>query len=174
MGLPFLLLLFLVAASCSGKSNLEVPPDNILALQWPKNVCKVNHWTGKGCEFEWWTIHGWWPPKGGNVNMDPYNYNKIKSLQPDLDKVWPELSGKDTLWSHEWEAHGKPATQTLTVREYFEKGLNYYRRVESCANVIPKKAEACFRKLSIVKDCIIIRKESSGKRIITEARLYLK
>ncbi|XP_078251875.1 ribonuclease T2-like isoform X2 [Rhinoraja longicauda] len=91
--------------------------------------------------------------------MDPYNYNKIKSLQPDLDKVWPELSGKDTLWPHEWEAHGKPATQTLTVREYFEKGLNYYRRVESCAKVIPK---------------IIIRKESSGQRIITEARLYLK
>ncbi|XP_078251224.1 ribonuclease T2-A-like [Rhinoraja longicauda] len=142
MGLPFLLLLFLVAASCSGKSNLEVPPDNILALQWPKNVCKVNHWTGKGCEFEWWTIHGWWPPQGRNVNRDPYNYNKIKTLRRILDKYWPDLSVYKKLWSQQWEAHGKPATQTLTVREYFEKGLNYYRRVESCANVIPKVCNA--------------------------------
>ncbi|XP_078251100.1 ribonuclease T2-like [Rhinoraja longicauda] len=98
----------------------------------------VNHWTGKGCKFEWWTIHGWWPPQGRNVNRDPYNYNKIKTLRDLLNKFWPDLSGSNYLWPHEWNKHGKRATQELTVKQYFDNGLNYYSRVESCVDHEPQ------------------------------------
>ncbi|XP_078251404.1 ribonuclease T2-A-like [Rhinoraja longicauda] len=174
MGLPFLLLLFLVAASCSGKSNLEVPPDNILALQWPKNVCKVKNWTSSECNFNWWTIHGWWPPQGDNVNKHDFTFDKIRDLLPRLNIDWPDLAGHRTLWPHEWNTHGKRATQTLTVHRYFVKGLDYYRRVKGCVDQDPKKAEACFTNLPSVKRCQIIWGNVNGNKIITEALLYLK
>ncbi|XP_078251340.1 ribonuclease T2-A-like isoform X1 [Rhinoraja longicauda] len=174
MGLPFLLLLFLVAASCSGKSNLGDPTDNVLVLSWPPNACKVKKWTGRRCEFNWWTIHGWWPPQGGNVNKHDFIFDKIKDLLPRLNIDWPDLAGHGTLWPHEWNTHGKCATQTLTVKKYFKEGLNYYSRVESCVDHKPENAKACFDKLPSVKRCDIIWVTVNGTAIITQAHLYLK
>ncbi|XP_078251225.1 ribonuclease T2-like [Rhinoraja longicauda] len=155
-------------------------------LDWIRDIVKgerkqlrllytmVNHWTGKGCKFEWWTIHGWWPPQGRNVNRDPYNYNKIKDLMEELTVVWPDLSSHNALWPQQWDTYGKPATQTLTVHRYFEKGLNYYRRVKGCVDQDPEKAKACFTNLPSVKRCQIIWGNVNGNKIITEALLYLK
>ncbi|XP_078251341.1 uncharacterized protein LOC144590785 isoform X2 [Rhinoraja longicauda] len=145
MGLPFLLLLFLVAASCSGKSNLGDPTDNVLVLSWPPNACKVKKWTGRRCEFNWWTIHGWWPPQGGNVNKHDFIFDKIKDLLPRLNIDWPDLAGHGTLC-----------------------------RVESCVDHKPENAKACFDKLPSVKRCDIIWVTVNGTAIITQAHLYLK
>ncbi|XP_055488025.1 ribonuclease T2-like [Leucoraja erinacea] len=168
MGLPLLLLLLLVAAGCSGKSNIE--PDNILALYWPENVCQVKGWDGPGCTYKYWTIHGWWPPKGSNSNNGAYDFNQIKDLE-DLKEFWPNLRNARSFWSHEWDEHGKPAADQLTVRDYFQKGLNYYRIVQKCTTkTTSAAAKKCFEGLDAVKRCLFIY----VKKVITQAHLYLK
>ncbi|XP_055486134.1 ribonuclease T2-A-like [Leucoraja erinacea] len=145
MGLSLLLLLLLVTASCSGKSNLEDPSDNILALQWPENVCKVKGWTACECGYPYWTIHGWWPPKGGKGNegnKDEFNDNKIKDLLNEMKTDWPDLANRKKFWSHEWNKHGKPAAQKLTVHEYFKKALDYYSALNNCTKKGPEVRHA--------------------------------
>ncbi|XP_055486477.1 ribonuclease T2-like [Leucoraja erinacea] len=156
MGLPLLLLLLLVAAGCSGQPNTE--PPNILALQWPENACKLNGWIADECKKNYWTIHGWWPPQDSNSNNGAYDVNQIKSgdVNNDLKEFWPDLSNKKILWRHEWNTHGKPAAQKLSVRQYFLRGLTYYRIVQKCTRTKPAAAKMCFMKLSAVKRCVII------------------
>ena len=79
-----------------------------------------------------YSIHGLWPQYTNgsypqyckNVSFDE---NKITSLLPQLNKLWPSNMGPNKdFWKHEWEKHGSCVFTPMTEFEYFKKTLDLY------------------------------------------------
>ena len=65
------------------------------------------------------------------VQGKPYDSSITASLQPGPDTYWPSLNGgsSDTFWSHEWDKHGRCATDILPdQRAYFAGALDLLAR----------------------------------------------
>ncbi|XP_062903830.1 uncharacterized protein LOC134346399 isoform X4 [Mobula hypostoma] len=166
MALSLLLLIVLAAADGFRISNLfQKQSDNILAVQWPPNVCQVKKWSGPGCAFDYWTIHGWWPLQSTDFNGD-FSVTEIEDLTDNMEQVWPQLSGENNeeFWKYEWDKHGK--TAGLAVHDYFEKALGYFNKVlGNCTN--PKEISSCLREKGEVKEYQLVKEPlEGGKRVI--------
>lgn len=132
-----------------------------LSLTWPVTLCKFSELDKppRKCVISshMWTIHGLWPSnKNGKqdpVNCTyskPFDENEIKNILEPLNKYWPNQfpeSQKYSFWKHEWEKHGRCATE---VREtgnellYFNKTLSLRMKYDideilSAGGIMPGK-----------------------------------
>ncbi|XP_072113141.1 ribonuclease T2-like isoform X3 [Mobula birostris] len=162
MALSLLLLIVLAAADGFRISNLfQQQSNNILAVQWPPNVCRVKNWSGPGCAFDYWTIHGWWPTRSAKKKVGNFSLTEIKDLKGKMEKFWPQLNGKSNqnFWKYEWDKHGK--TAGLAVHDYFEKALGYFNKVlGNCTN--PERISSCLREKGEVKEYQLVKETPGG------------
>ncbi|XP_032599151.1 ribonuclease Oy [Drosophila grimshawi] len=118
----------------------------IFTQQWPVTTCY--HWREQDpsheCTLpqkkEFWTIHGIWPTKWGQIG--PNFCNKSAEFDPDqlqaildrLNTYWLDLEGdapQDDLWKHEWLKHGTCAavlTELDNELKYFGQGLKWRQK----------------------------------------------
>ncbi|XP_072113152.1 uncharacterized protein [Mobula birostris] len=168
MALSLLLLIVLAAADGFRISNLfQQQSDNILAVQWPPNVCRVKNWSGPGCAFDYWTIHGWWPLKATEKDKGDFSMTEIEDLTDNMEQVWPQLSGENNegFWKYEWDKHGK--TAGLAVHDYFEKALGYFNKVlGNCTN--PEEISSCLREKGEVKEYQLVKETPGGDKRIEQ------
>ncbi|XP_059830045.1 serine-arginine protein 55-like isoform X2 [Hypanus sabinus] len=169
MALSLLLLILLAAADGFRISNLlQKQSDNILVVQWPPNVCQVEEWSSPACDHNYWTIHGWWPPKSDTKNEDDFSVTEIEDLVDNMEQVWPQLSGKNNtrFWKHEWDEHGKPGG--LTVHEYFTKALDYFDKVLGNCTEPSKEIKNCLIEKGEVKEYRLIKRAREGETMIED------
>ncbi|XP_068142957.1 ribonuclease T2 [Drosophila tropicalis] len=113
----------------------------IFTQQWPVTTCY--HWRennpNQECELpqkkEFWTIHGIWPTKLGQLGPDfcnrtvNFNITQLDGIEQQLQTFWPDLKGpssQEWLWEHEWLKHGTCAmalTELDNELKYFDQGL---------------------------------------------------
>ncbi|XP_046578679.1 ribonuclease Oy-like [Haliotis rubra] len=100
-----------------------------------------------------WTVHGLWPKLRNDCNNSwHFSWEKIKSLEKQLETSWPNLNCKTkkrSLWEHEWQKHGTCATTfkaTNNEFHYFQKTLS----LNSVAAFNPQKA---LEKAGITPSC---------------------
>lgn len=119
---PF--LLFISTTNIASNSEYY-----LFVRRWPPSVCLDHHCIPNAVNMSKWVIHGLWPEYSNNKwpeycsdkKLDP---SKLKTLLPQLKKMWPNLlSGKReiSLWQHEWSKHG--TCSNLNQFEYFDQTL---------------------------------------------------
>ncbi|XP_072903754.1 uncharacterized protein [Hemitrygon akajei] len=153
-------------------SNLfQQQSKNILAVQWPPNVCQVREWSSPACDHNYWTIHGWWPPKSDTKNEDDFSVTEIEDLVDNMEQVWPQLSGENNtgFWKHEWDKHGKLGG--LTVHQYFTKALDFFDKVLGNCTEPSKEIEKCLIEKGEVKKYKLIKRAREGEPMIEECTI---
>lgn len=115
----------------------------IFTQQWPITSCY--DWEKKGkshkcllpSEIEFWTIHGIWPTRKGEIGPNfcnksaEFDVDKLQPIMDDLEEYWPNIhndSEEDSLWKHEWLKHGTCALELPDLNnevKYFDKGINW-------------------------------------------------
>lgn len=91
----------------------------------------------KKCEFNQWSIHGFWPEYNKTnwpqfCNSSRYNEFQPKTILPILDlmnKYWYNCNSNNLMdnwsfWVHEWKKHG--TCQPLSASEYFKNTINVF------------------------------------------------
>lgn len=132
----------------------------MFAQSWPPGTCadgdREHHVCHITPEVKTWTIHGLWPSLGeskgpvGCNNSWQFDYNKIKSLENELNTYWPNLYNDTThssFWAHEWDKHGTCCTDldaTAGEANYFTTGLKLNRQYDilqmlKASNIVPSE-----------------------------------
>ncbi|GAU24358.1 hypothetical protein TSUD_390670 [Trifolium subterraneum] len=100
-----------------------------LAQQWPAGVCKSSTFKCINPIPSSFTIHGLWP--SNKLSPHPrkcspsFDHTKIKSLEPQLRIVWPNLKLTNTnikFWKDQWDNHG--SCSPWTQNDYFMKAMS--------------------------------------------------
>ncbi|KAG7462761.1 hypothetical protein MATL_G00188200 [Megalops atlanticus] len=134
----------------SYKPFMQVWSKLIVTHHWPQTFCSVEH-----CDthFDYWTLHGLWPDKGGTCNTSwHFNASQIEDLMPEMKKWWPDLlhpdpSNSTVFWKHEWQKHGTCAVQSEALdseHKYFSKALELYHKLDldgvlRKSNIVPSE-----------------------------------
>jgi len=134
----------------------------VLAMEWPQGTCEFTNATHHHTcvipdAVPGWVLHGLWPntKSGGGRkhlgycnNSMHFDYNKIKDMETDLNKYWPNLyaDGK-RMWfyKHEYEKHGTCAALVKgfeTEHIYFKRAMEQLHEhdplaVLKKANIVP-------------------------------------
>ncbi|KAH8402844.1 hypothetical protein KR222_002659, partial [Zaprionus bogoriensis] len=115
----------------------------IFTQQWPVTTCY--HWREQDpsheCTLpqkkEFWTIHGIWPTKLGQLGPNfcnksaEFNPEQLQAIVDRLNTYWPDLEGassQEWLWKHEWLKHGTCAAAIAQLNDelkYFNQGLQW-------------------------------------------------
>lgn len=115
----------------------------IFTQQWPITSCF--DWEKKGkshkcllpSEIEFWTIHGIWPTRKGEIGPNfcnktaKFDVDELQPIKSDLEEYWPNIhtdAEEDSLWKHEWLKHGTCALQLPDLSnevKYFDQGINW-------------------------------------------------
>ncbi|XP_037933658.1 ribonuclease Oy [Teleopsis dalmanni] len=115
----------------------------IFTQQWPVTTCY--HWREEDksheCKLpdnkEFWTIHGIWPTKLGQIGPSfcnksaDFDLDQLEKIEAQLETFWPTIhddSDADYLWKHEWLKHGTCAALLEKLNnelKYFSQGLNW-------------------------------------------------
>ncbi|GMH38588.1 hypothetical protein BSKO_06472 [Bryopsis sp. KO-2023] len=78
------------------------------ARQWPPGMC-VHSDCGQHIPRQF-MVHGLWPSRTTYCNSSAlFNPSEIEDLRPELEKIWPSLSGDTApteLWRVAWEKYG--------------------------------------------------------------------
>ncbi|XP_064548188.1 ribonuclease Oy [Drosophila montana] len=118
----------------------------IFTQQWPVTTCY--HWREEDptheCTLpqkkEFWTIHGIWPTKLGQIGPNfcnksaEFNPEQLQAIIDRLNTYWMDLEGdssQEYLWKHEWLKHGTCAAVLAALDnelKYFGQGLKWRER----------------------------------------------
>ncbi|KAG2467085.1 ribonuclease T2 [Polypterus senegalus] len=108
----------------------------ILTHHWPHTFCTMEKTSCQTADqFNYWTLHGFWPNKGGMCNHSwHFNVTNIEGLLPDMQRYWPDLLHPNStlLWKHEWVKHGTCAAYLESINtqyKYFAKSLEMYKEI---------------------------------------------
>ncbi|EDW70648.1 ribonuclease T2 [Drosophila virilis] len=125
----------------------------IFTQQWPVTTCY--HWREEDptheCTLpqkkEFWTIHGIWPTKIGQIGPNfcnrsaEFNPDQLQAIIDRLNTYWMDLEGdssQEYLWKHEWLKHGTCAAVLDALDnelKYFGQGLKW-REQYVIANIL--------------------------------------
>ena len=110
----------------------DISQDNLLAVSWQENFCKLNGYK-KECkrfrrrDFGWnnFVLHGLWPQPRSKQNcsnkferLDKQTFQKLKIAMPSV------ISG---LHKHEWRKHG--SCYGTSEKEYFNDAMSLLKQV---------------------------------------------
>ncbi|XP_033642302.1 ribonuclease Oy-like [Asterias rubens] len=155
---------------CAGETckGVEAIPDwdyLLFVVQWPESFClyyNASRSTNSDQKciiprgVRDWTVHGTWPTKIGTEgptncnNTWTFDFSKVKDLESQLQKVWPDLlsgSTYDSFWAHEWDKHGTCASSLPALygeHNYFGSTLKMHSHfnidsILSAAEIVPSK-----------------------------------
>uniref|UniRef100_Q7M439 Ribonuclease T2 n=1 Tax=Todarodes pacificus TaxID=6637 RepID=Q7M439_TODPA len=117
----------------------------VFTQQWPPAVCVEAQAHGHLCsipsDVKGWVVHGLWPSRKTDRmgpffcnNTYSFDENKIKPIEAEMRKYWPNLFADSpdlSFWKHEWKKHGTCSlSDKLTPDEfgYFNTALNLFKK----------------------------------------------
>lgn len=116
----------------------------ILNVQWQPGACKVE----EECRISpraVFSVHGLWPDLVSDCCHASYTHLLMRSIEPDMQKFWPSLTGNPNFWAHEWKRHGscgKSVPEIENQLKYFQTTLKLFKSLNlakalSDANIVP-------------------------------------
>lgn len=127
-----------------------------LAMQWPHGFCEDGkHQCTVPKNVPGWTLHGLWPSsrngRGAEYCDLKFDYDKVKHLEEDLFKYWPNLLTTNSMdytrfWKHEYEKHGSCASSyegLQTMEQYFSTSIQLLHLINPAkilldAGIVPR------------------------------------
>jgi len=92
-----------------------------------------------------YTIHGLWIDYATSgypefCNRTKFDANELSHIKNDLNIYWPSCYGKsEGLWEHEWQKHGTCFNTNMTLKFYFEKTIDLYKKKNEKVSLCKKK-----------------------------------
>eukprot|EP00761_Pharyngomonas_kirbyi_P011435 gb/GECH01011460.1/.p1 GENE.gb/GECH01011460.1/~~gb/GECH01011460.1/.p1 ORF type:complete len:237 (+),score=47.00 gb/GECH01011460.1/:1-711(+) len=140
LALSFVVLALSAIAPVSQASAQDDFDFYLFVQSWPGTGCETHH-----CDHshiskaaKGFTIHGLWPNDADGHypsychGGSGFDSNKLKPIMSNMERYWPSLwSSNDGFWEHEWEKHGRCATQDFKSEEdYFYHGLKLHKDLD--------------------------------------------
>lgn len=125
----------------------------IFTQQWPITSCfdwekkNKSHKCLLPSSVEFWTIHGIWPTRKGEIGPNfcnktaQFDVDELQPIKNDLEQFWPNIhtdAEEDSLWKHEWLKHGTCASALPELDnevKYFDRGI-YWRNEYLIAHIL--------------------------------------
>jgi ribonuclease I len=169
----------------------------VLSLQYKPGMCIGNDFCNQLVESRdvKWTIHGLWPSKKDRSDISDCSNEKLnyenfdKNLKTNLNKYWPTLMEKGSIYSfhnHEWSKHGTcllackyGIKKTSSQFFYFQKTLELRDKYDPAKYLKPVDGSMTFTEIknafmSVLKvDVVLICKKIGTKEYLVEIRLVL-